>query len=235
MKLIEHVQAVAFDLDGTLVDSIPDLASAANAMRVELGLPELPHATVQSYVGDGIGVLVHRALTNQHHGQANPEQWEQGFSVFVRHYAAHIAHATRPYPDTENGLALLKTLGIPLAVVTNKSEVLAVKLLKDLGLDHYFSMVVGGDTLSNRKPHPEPLLWVAEILGVEPSQMLMVGDSHNDIIAAKAAGCPSVGVTFGYGDMTELSQDEATKPDWLIASLTEIYDHLRPQKPIADE
>lgn len=234
MHTIEHVQAVAFDLDGTLVNSIPDLAAAANAMRLELGLDALPVEQVQSYVGDGIGALVHRALTASARGEADAAAWEQGFGIFVRHYAKHIANATRPYPETEAGLGLLKSLGIPLAVVTNKSEMLAVKLLKDLQLDHYFSLVVGGDTLANRKPHPEPLLWAAEILGVQPENMLMVGDSENDILAAKAAKCPSVGVSFGYGDMVELSQHEATKPDWLISSLPEIYEHLRPKKPSGD-
>lgn len=223
---LEHVQAVAFDLDGTLVDSVPDLAAAANAMRVSLGLTELPRERVQSFVGDGIGILVHRALTDDYQGRADEALWQQGFSAYVRHYGANIANATRPYPETEAGLELLKSLHIPLAVVTNKSEMLAVKLLKDLKLDHYFSMVVGGDTLAERKPSPEPLKYVAEILGVQPENMLMVGDSHNDMLAAKAAGCPAVGVTFGYGDMVELSQDEATKPDWLINKLPEIYEHL---------
>ena len=228
--MLDHVQAVAFDLDGTLVDSIPDLAASANAMRTDLGLPELPREIVQSYVGDGIGVLVHRALTNSRNTQAEESLWQQGFTAFIKHYASNIANATRPYPETEADLGLLKSLGIPLAVITNKSEILSVKLLKDLGLDHYFSIVVGGDTLSERKPSPEPLRYVADILGVNIQNMLMVGDSHNDMIAAKAAGCPCIGVTFGYGDMNELSQNPDTKPDWMIHSLPEIYEHLHPNR-----
>ncbi|ULJ59468.1 phosphoglycolate phosphatase [Wielerella bovis] len=234
MLQLDHVQAVAFDLDGTLVDSIPDLAASANAMRVSLGMSELPAATVQSYVGDGIGILVHRTLTNDRNGQAEETLWQQGFTAFVKHYGANIANATRPYPQTEAGLGLLKTLGIPLAIITNKSEKLAVKLLKDLGLDHYFSIVVGGDTLPERKPSPEPLRYVADVLGVACENMLMVGDSHNDIIAAKAAGCVAVGVTFGYGDMQELSREPATKADWLIDSLPEIYESLRLNKTATD-
>lgn len=224
---LQSIQAIAFDLDGTLVDSVPDLAASANAMRVELGLPELPRDIVQSYVGDGIAVLVHRSLTADHHGTADDDLLERGFPIFMRHYAHNIANATRPYPETETGLELLKTLGLPLAVVTNKSEMLAVKLLKELNLMDYFSIVVGGDTLPERKPAPEPLRHAAEVMGVQPENMLMVGDSHNDFLAAKAAGCPSVGVLFGYGDMTELSRDEATKPDWLINKLPEIYEQLR--------
>ena len=186
---IEHVQAAAFDLDGTLCDSLPDLAAAANAMRASLDLPPLPQPTVESYVGDGIAVLVHRALTGNVDGRAEEELWAQGFTLFVQYYAEHIADRTRAYPETEAGLGLLKSLGIPLAVITNKNEVLAVKLLEALGLSDYFSLVLGGDSL------PE-----------------------------------SIGVTFGYGDMAELSKHEATRPDWTIGSLPEIYENLRPQR-----
>lgn len=230
LPTLDHVQAVAFDLDGTLCDSIPDIAHSANAMREALQLPRLPQDVVESYVGDGIGVLVHRALTENHHGQAEQALWEQGFTLFVQHYAEHIADNTKAYPETEAGLILLKTLGIPLAVITNKNERLAVKLLQELNLLDHFSLVVGGDSLPEKKPSPMPLIHTAEVLGVEVKNMLMVGDSRNDILAAKAAGCLSVGVTFGYGDMVELSQEDSTKPDWLIGSLPEIYDHLRPQE-----
>ena len=223
---IPHVQAVAFDLDGTLVDSVPDLAAAANEMRAVLGMERLPEATVRSYVGDGIAVLVHRALTDNEHGQAELSLFERGSEVFLRYYADHIADQTRPYPETEAGLGLLKSLGIPLAVVTNKSDLLAIKLLKALKLEQYFSIVVGGNTLNVRKPSGEPLRHVAGVLGIQTQNMLMVGDSRNDMLAAKDAGCPVAGVTFGYGDMATLSENEATKPDWLIGSLVEIYGQL---------
>ena len=140
-----------------------------------------------------------------------------------------------PYPETEAGLALLKSLGIPLVVITNKNEILAAELLKQLGLADYFSLILGGDSLPEKKPSPLPLQHAAEVLGIDPANMIMVGDSRNDIIAAKAAGCLSVGVTFGYGDMTLLSQDKATKPDWIIGSLPEIYENLRPKKAEDDE
>ncbi|UOO82418.1 phosphoglycolate phosphatase [Uruburuella testudinis] len=227
---IEHVQAVAFDLDGTLCDSVPDLAAAANAMRAHLGKSPLPQATVESYVGDGIANLVHRVLTHSRDRQAPQSEWEQGFSFFIRHYRDHLSDLTRPYPETETGLGLLKSLGIPLVVVTNKNEILAVELLQQLGLVDYFSLILGGDSLAEKKPSPLPLLHAAEVLNISPADMLMVGDSANDILAAKAAGCMSVGVTFGYGDMQELVHNPDTKPDWLIGSLPEIYENLRPQK-----
>lgn len=228
---IEHVQAAAFDLDGTLCDSVPDLAASANAMRIHLGLPPLAEAVVESYVGDGIGKLVHRVITDTREEDAAPDIWEQGFVFFMKYYREHLSDFTRPYPETEAGLGLLKSLGIPLAVITNKNEVLAVELLEQLGLADYFSLILGGDSLMEKKPSPLPLQHAAEVLGVEPANMLMVGDSRNDILAAKAAGCLSVGVNFGYGDMGALSKDKATKPDWIIGSLPEIYENLRPQKP----
>ena len=131
-------------------------------------------------------------------------------------------------------MALLQSLRIPLAVITNKNEILAVKLLKALKLDGYFSLVIGGDTLAQKKPSPEPLRHVAQVLGVNVANIIMVGDSKNDIISAKAAGSIAVGVTFGYGDMAQLAQDPATAPDWTINALPDIYEHLRPQYPDAE-
>ncbi|MDO4697025.1 MAG: phosphoglycolate phosphatase [Neisseria sp.] len=230
MPLLKHIQAAAFDLDGTLCDSIPDLAAAANATREFLGLSPLPVSVVESYVGNGIADLVHRVITDSREEKAASELWEQGFVFFLQYYRDHLSDFTTLYPETEAGLALLKTLHIPLVVITNKHEIFAVELLKRLGIADYFSLILGGDSLSEKKPSALPLQHAAEVLGIEIGNMLMVGDSANDILAAKAAGCPAIGVTFGYGDMTELSQNEATKPDWLIGSLPEIYEHLSPQK-----
>ncbi len=227
---IDHVQAVAFDLDGTLCDTIPDLAASANAMRAHLNLPALPEKTIESYVGDGIANLVHRVLTDTRDQAADNTLWEAGFTFFIRYYRDHLSDFTRPYPEVETGLGLLKSLGIPLVVITNKSEMLAVELLKQLQLADYFSLILGGDSLSEKKPSPLPLQHAAEVLGIPTANMLMVGDSKNDIISAKAAGSLSVGVTFGYGDMENLAKDPATRPDWVIRSLPEIYENLRPQK-----
>lgn len=220
------IRAVAFDLDGTLVDSVPDLAAAANAMRGELGLPALPQERVQSYVGDGIPVLVHRVLTDSRDQRADPDTFAPALAVFARHYAAKLTDATRPYPEAETTLDLLKTLGLPLAVITNKSEIPAVQVLRGLDLARHFSIVVGGDTLPERKPSAAPLRHVADILGVAPAEMLMVGDSANDLLAAKAAACPSVLVSYGYGDVGELARLPETRPDHIIDRLPELYDWI---------
>ncbi len=226
MLMADNIRALAFDLDGTLVDSIADLAAAANQLRRQAQLPELDEATLASFVGDGIGTLVHRTLTGQRQGIADEAEWQWGVAEFVRYYRQHLSVYTRPYAGVETALALLKSLGLPLAVVTNKSEVLAVSLLKDLGLADTFSLIIGGDTLTERKPSALPLLHTAEVLGVRPDELGMVGDSANDILAAKAAGCFSIGVRYGYADMTQLATDETTRPDWVVGNLADIYELL---------
>ena len=138
---IDHVQAAAFDLDGTLCDSVPDLAAAAEAMREYLGMRPLPAKTVESYVGDGIGKLVHRVITDDRDQEAAPDLWEKGFVFYMKYYRDHLSDFTRPYPETEAGLALLKTLGIPLVVITNKNEILAAELyfIDRIGLREHLS------------------------------------------------------------------------------------------------
>ena len=228
MNTRPEIRAAAFDLDGTLVDSLADLAAAANEARRSENLPLLDEKLMMSYVGDGVGKLVHRALTNDPNGQAPDEVWQRAFAVFAQHYSEHLDRHTYIYPEVQTGLQLLKTLGIPLAVVTNKREAWAAELLRRLGLANLFSLVVGGDTLPQRKPDAAPLLHAAEVLGVKPENMAMVGDSRNDILAAKAAGCFAIGVRYGYADMDKLAENPATRPDWIVSTLPEIYDRLRP-------
>lgn len=221
------IRAAAFDLDGTLVDSLADLAAAANEARRSENLPLLNEELMKSFVGDGVGVLVHRALTGSPEGRAPDEIWQRAFAVFAKHYAENLDRNTYIYPEVETGLQLLKSLGLPLAVITNKREIWATELLRRLGLADLFSLVVGGDTLPERKPSAAPLLHAAEILGVKPENLAMVGDSRNDMIAAQAAGCFSIGVRYGYADMDALSTDPTTRPDWIVDTLPQIYDRLR--------
>lgn len=218
---LSAIRAVAFDLDGTLVDSLPDLAAAANAMRAAFDLPPLPQERIQSHVGDGIGSLVHRALTDSRDGQAATSDWERGYAFFVRYYHEHLDEGTTIYPGVVDALALLRTLQLPLAVVTNKSERLALPLLERLGLRDYFSLVIGGDTLAERKPSAMPLLHTAQVLGVPPAALLMVGDSANDVLTARAAGSPVVAVDYGYADAMEL------KADLTVDNLARLYDLMK--------
>lgn len=221
------VLALAFDLDGTLVHSLPDLVASAQALRQAQALPPLPEAQLRSFVGDGMATFVHRVLSGKHDERADHDRWMQACSFFVRHYRANLCVHSHLYEGIAQGLKQLKTLGLPLAVITNKNEVLATELLTALGIADLFSLIIGGDTLSERKPSPLPLQHTAAILGVEVQNMPLIGDSANDILAAKAAGSPAIAVSYGYGDLDQLNANPTTRPDLVIDQLTELYDHLR--------
>lgn len=224
MKL-DAIKAIAFDLDGTLVDSLPDLIAAANAMRTELGLPPLQDARIRAHVGDGIASLVHRAITDERDGQAPHEQWEQGFRFFVQYYRAHLTVHTTVYPGVTTALGLLKALQLPLAVVTNKSERLAQPLLQELGLADDFALILGGDSLPEKKPSAMPLLHTCQAFHIQPAELLMIGDSANDVRAARAAGCPVALVRYGYADADSL------QADLVLDSLEALYGLLKPAAP----
>ncbi|BCL75319.1 phosphoglycolate phosphatase [Jeongeupia sp. HS-3] len=203
------IRAFAFDLDGTLVDSIADLARAANAARADLGLSALAEAAVESYVGDGAHSLVARTLADDHDADwTNTPEQQEAMQRFDLHYKAGLTIATRFYPKVQETLHALHELGLPLAIVTNKPERYTLPLLRELGVSEQFDVVVGGDTLAERKPSALPLQYVSERLGVAADEILMVGDSKNDILAARAAGCPVVAVEYGYGsDVHALGAD----------------------------
>lgn len=214
----KHIKAVAFDLDGTLVDSIPDLAAAANAMRQHLGLPALAELRIQQHVGDGIASLVHRAITDERDAQAESALWERGFTFFVQYYREHLSVHSRVYDGVSDALGLLRTLQLPQVVITNKSERLAVPLLEQLGMASSFSMILGGDSLPEKKPSAMPLLHACQTLGIRPEELAMVGDSVNDVLAARQAGSLAVVVSYGYGDAASLEADH------VVDSLVELYD-----------
>lgn len=215
------IEAVALDLDGTLVDSLPDLAATANAMRAHLGLPQLEAARIASHVGDGLARLVHRCITDQIDGEADAATWETGMRFYAAHYRDHIADATRPYPGVVEALQLLRTLKLPLVVITNKPAAFTMPLLEKLELADHFCLVLGGDSLPEKKPSALPLEHTCEVLGITPENLLMVGDSKNDILAARAAGSPVAAVNYGYGD---LAPDAA---DITVGNLVELYDLLK--------
>jgi phosphoglycolate phosphatase len=199
------IRAVAIDLDGTLLDTIADLAAAANAVRADMALPPLPQARLASFVGGGMAQLVHRALTDDRDGQAHPELHTAGVDAFIRHYEANIAVHTRPYPGVVDGLTQLQAMGLGLAVVTNKPTRFTLPLLQQTALAPFFSLVLGGDSLPEKKPHALPLLSTCAHFGITPPELLMVGDSQFDRDAAANAGSPCLLVRYGYDDVSDLA------------------------------
>ncbi|MCC7483799.1 MAG: phosphoglycolate phosphatase [Burkholderiales bacterium] len=205
-----HVKAVMIDLDGTLVDSIPDLAAAANGMLRELGRPALPVELIRTFVGKGLPNLVARSLNGSLDADIEPVLLERAMPVYERCYAGTNGRHATIYPGVLDGLAALRAAGFPLACVTNKAERFTLPLIEMMGLSGYFSRVVAGDTLPQKKPDPAPLLHACRGFGVAPSGMLLIGDSLNDAQAARAAGCPVFCVSYGYNegrDVRELDVD----------------------------
>lgn len=201
------LKAIAFDLDGTLVDSVIDLSASANAVRLHMGLPVLPDKRIRTFIGDGVASLLQRSLTDHLDGKLEPQDLATALSVFHLHYGQHLAENTRPYAGVVTALDALQQQGWPLAVVTNKPENHTHALLAALNLTQYFKVVIGGDTLPKRKPHAEPLLEAAQRLGLEASQVLMIGDSPNDVLCARAAGSPVWVVDYGYAEAGNLNAD----------------------------
>ena len=197
---IDNKKLLIFDFDGTLIDSVPDLADAANIMLGQLGKPNYPIDTIQEWVGNGSRMLVERALSGSievdpHLSDAEIEAAER---LFFDAYAAHDTSKTSAYPDVETGLKQLTDAGFTLALVTNKPIRFVPDILASLGWTSYFAMVLGGDSLSVKKPDPAPLLHVCETLQFDPTQALMIGDSINDIQAGKRANIDTVGLSYGY-------------------------------------
>ncbi|NYT22274.1 phosphoglycolate phosphatase [Alcaligenaceae bacterium] len=192
-------QAVLIDLDGTLLDTIPDLAAAANAMLAELGAAQLPLADIATFVGKGTEVLVRRCLTD---GRlpADDAGTARALAVFNRHYHAVNGRAARLYPGVREGLRAFREQGARLAVVTNKPTEFTLPLLESSGLSEWFSVVVCGDTCPRKKPDPLPLLHACGLLGCPPGRALAIGDSINDALAARAAGITVLAVPYGYNE-----------------------------------
>ncbi len=216
------ITACAFDLDGTLVDSIHDLARAANLARADLGLAELSSDRVASFVGDGAASLVARVLADSNSAEYTGTAIQvEGMDRFNEHYRAGLSIATQFYPKVQETLHMLHERGMPLAIVTNKPERFTIPLLRELGVFEHFDVIVAGDSLPKKKPAPEPLQFAALQLKVELADMLMVGDSENDILAARAAGCPVIAVSYGYG-----SNIESLGADAVIHRFDELRDYL---------
>jgi len=191
-----HISAILLDLDGTLLHSAPELAEAANRMLRDMGRPAVSQDLLMSYIGNGVSWLVKRALTGDMHAEPDAALYEQAMPIFDQHYKVLLT--SLPYDGVIAGLDAMKAAGYRLGCITNKSARYTEPLLVNSGLADYFEIVVSGDTLPEKKPHPMPLLHAAKFLGAAPEQTLMIGDSRHDVTAARAAGCPVFCVPYGY-------------------------------------
>lgn len=213
-----RVKAVTIDLDGTLADSIPDLAAAVNGMLRELGRTELPLDSIRSFVGKGIPRLVERSLAGSAEGAATTAEMERALPVFERHYTEVNGRFSVLYPGVNEGLQALREMRMPLACVTNKSGRFTMPLLEQLGIAGFFDQIIGGDALPQKKPHPAQLLHACKGFGIAPADMLMIGDSLNDAQAARAAGCPVFCVPYGYNEGQDVRSLDV---DAIVPSLIE--------------
>ena len=198
MRRDQAYRAYLFDLDGTLVDTAPDLLIALNHVLDQAGHQPASLALARHWVGYGARVMIEQAMKHRGGIEPNHERIERMFEAFIEHYNAHIAVHSETYPGVRNALDQLAQQGIPMGVVTNKMYKLSRHLLQQLGLYQYFGVLVGGDTMKVRKPNPEPVLHACSELNVSVDDTLMVGDSVTDVESARAAGCDVICVTYGY-------------------------------------
>ena len=198
---------IMFDLDGTLVDSVPDLAVAVDKMLVTLGREPVGLGAVRNWIGNGAPVLVRRALANDlDHSAVDDELAERALAIFMEAYADKHEF-TVVYPGVRETLKWLQKKGVEMALITNKPERFVAPLLDEMKLGRFFRLIVGGDTLPQQKPDPAALFFVMKMANVPASQSLFVGDSSSDVRAAKAAGVACVALSYGYNHGRPIAEE----------------------------
>jgi phosphoglycolate phosphatase len=228
-KLNERIRAVAFDLDGTLIDTMGDLAASVNLMLGMLGAKELPESRVRALVGNGVETLVQRALTESVGSSAtHAAQRSAALALFRRVYGQNFFKHSKVYPGVTETLRALSEAGLALCCITNKDSAFAEPLLKAAGLSEYLNFTLCADRAEDRKPSPNMLQAACSRLGIAPAEMLYVGDSSMDVAAARAACSPVIAVSYGYG------KDHAggpgdIQPDGRVDDVTEIVALCVPQ------
>ncbi len=217
---------VLIDLDGTLIDSVPDLTFCVDQMMLKLGRPPCGELAVRNWVGNGVERLVSRALTGSLDGRPGAEDFARAYPMFVELYAQHTYQKSVLYPGVREGLGWLHAQGFRLGCVTNKAACFTEPLLSHFDLRGLFEIVISGDSLPEKKPSPLPLLHAAEQFRVEPWQALMVGDSISDVKAARAAGFAIVCMSYGYNHGRDIRE---AQPDAVIDALPELAELLLAQ------
>ncbi|HWY25876.1 MAG TPA: phosphoglycolate phosphatase [Nevskia sp.] len=214
-----HSQALLFDLDGTLIDTVPDIAAAVDRALLDLSLPAAGLARVRGWVGNGAAKLLERAL--RHAGAPPEEMSARALDLFLQHYGDEFTVRSELYEGVAETLDRLAARGLRLAVCTNKPSAFVAPLLRHFRIDHHFALSIGADELPQRKPHPAPLLHIAASFGLKPAECLMVGDSVNDVEAARAAGMPVIAVSYGYNHGAPIAD---SRPDAVVDRFAQIVE-----------
>ncbi len=221
VTLLPRPKMVLIDVDGTLVDSVPDLAWCVDAMMRELDMPERGEARVRHWVGNGVERLVKRALLDKLDGEPEQALYDKALPIFQALYSENTSKRSSLYNGVEEALAFLKTTGVRMGCVTNKASQFTLPLLRDLGVQDYFETVICGDEVERKKPDPQPLELAAERLDTAVEDSLMLGDSMSDVKAARAAGFQIVCMSYGYNHGEDIRD---YNPDAVIDSMAEIRD-----------
>jgi phosphoglycolate phosphatase len=217
---------ICFDLDGTLVDSVPDLAAAVNCMLSDFDRAHFSENEVRGWVGNGAQVLVQRALSGSVNiaDDIDPALFNDALASFLKHYSANVYTHSVLYPNVKETLTALRDAGFKLAIVTNKPMIQTTPVLELSGISEFFEVVLGGDSLAEKKPNPLPLLHCLAHYKLTPADALMVGDSKNDIIAAQAANFTSFGLTYGYNYGIPISD---SNPDFVADDISELLSAVK--------
>jgi phosphoglycolate phosphatase len=216
---ISKPEMILIDVDGTLVDSVPDLAFCVDAMMAQLGRPAHGETKVRNWVGNGVERLVRRALIGQLDGEPDEADFIKAYPIFIALYAENTSKRSQLFPGVLEGLDYLQAQGYRLGCVTNKAEQFTLPLLRDLSIAKRFEIIISGDTLPQKKPDPAPLLHAAAFFGIEPAKALMLGDSISDVTAARAAGFQIICMSYGYNHGEDIRNYQ---PDLVIDSMVEL-------------
>ena len=216
---IRKPELIMIDVDGTLVDSVPDLAFCVDEMMRQIDRSAWGEAKVRDWVGNGVERLVRRALTGTLDGEPSDDEFDKAYPIFLELYAENTSKRSHLYEGVREGLDYLLSQDYKLGCVTNKAAQFTEPLLEDLGIAGDFKIIISGDTLPKKKPDPMPLLYGAEYFGVTAENAMMIGDSVSDVKASRAAGFQIICMSYGYNHGEDIRDYD---PDAVIDSMTEL-------------
>lgn len=214
---------IMIDVDGTMVDSVPDLAYCVDQTMILMGRDVWGEEKVRHWVGNGVPKLVERSISGTLEGKVNRKDFEKAYDIFLELYAQNTSVRSCLYDGVMEGLSYIKDQGYLLGCVTNKAEQFTLPILKDLGIIDNFKIVISGDTLEKKKPDPLPLIYAANFFGVRPEESIMLGDSISDVIASRAAGYKVICMSYGYNHGNNIYD---SRPDLVIDSMEDLKNYL---------